>query len=241
LEGTLENSLLAVAPVFSDPEGSMIWSEGYVFDTTYQHGESLRSAVVADGSRFQPIKHTESEVASITALFNKNGKSTVVFLFDRATEEHFKEAAPLSRILHLATHSFIDEANPRLSGIAFTQPNEMEVGGDGILYAPEIASLNLEGVDLVVLSHFESGAWRSGPKEGAFSLSHAFLNAGAGRVVHSLWKVYAPYANRLMLPFYEAVLDGQSYDKALQAAKIKMTRNKETADPGIWSGFLLIE
>jgi len=107
------------------------------------------------------------------------------------------------------------------------------------LYAGEIAGLNLKGVDLVTLSSCESGSGPASGNEGALSLTHSFLSAGAPNVLSSLWKVYDTYTAQLMRLFYEQTLDNKSYATALRNAKLKMIKDNKSADPRKWSGFVL--
>ena len=228
------------APIFDENAATgYIWeSHEYLFDTTYQKGESLRSASL-DGRRFTQLAYTEEEVVGQARQFAKKKKPSKAYVREEATEQRFKEQAGQSRILHLATHSFVNEASPALSGIAFAQPAEESPEEDGILYAGEISELDLEA-DLVVLSSCESGSGKVVEGEGVLSLSRSFLQSGAKNVICSYWKVYDHYTAQLMAPFYQQVLSKKSYQGALRSAKLKMIKNKQTADPKKWSGFVLI-
>ena len=228
------------APVFDENSGTgYIWnSHEYLFDTTYQKDLSLRSAT-PDGRRFTQLKYTEEEVVEQARLFAKKKKESNAFIREEATEQRFKKQADQARILHLATHSFVNEANPALSGIAFAQPSEESPDEDGILYASEIAELNLQA-DLVVLSSCESGSGKIVPGEGVLSLSRSFLQSGVQNVICSYWKVYDNYTAQLMSSFYQEVLNKENYSNSLRSAKLKMIKNKNTADPKKWSGFVLL-
>lgn len=230
--------LLGFAPVFDEKaDNGAVWnSNEFAFDTAYQQSASLRAAV-PDGLRFVPLKFSETEMSGILEQFGKEGRPAVALLRAEATEAAFKEQARQYRYLHLATHSFLDEANPALSGIAFAQPED---GGseDGILYSPEIASLELNA-ELAVLSSCESGIGPLSEGEGPLSLSRAFLDAGVPNVLASLWKVYDRYTAEMMAPFYKELLKGESPAAALRQAKLKMIRKKTTAAPRVWAGMVL--
>ena len=230
--------LLGIAPVFDDQAANgAVWSSSeFAFDTTYQQSVSLRAAV-PDGQRFVPLHFSETEMSGILEQFGKKGRPAVALLRAEATEEAFRQQAGRYRYLHLATHSFLNEANPALSGIAFAQPEESGAE-DGILYSAEIAGLALRA-ELAVLSSCESGIGPLSEGEGPLSLSRSFLEAGVPNVVASLWKVYDRYTAEMMAPFYKELLKGESPAGALRQAKLKMIRKKATAAPRIWSGMIL--
>ncbi len=231
--------LLGIAPVFDDKaDNGAVWSSSeFAFDTTYQQSASLRAAV-PDGKRFAPLQFSETEMSSILEQFGKRGRPAVALLRAEATEEAFKEKAGQYRYLHLATHSFLDEANPALSGIAFAQP-KAGAAEDGILFSPEAAALELNA-ELVVLSSCDSGIGPLSEGEGPLSLSRSFLDAGVPAVIASLWKVYDRYTAEMMGAFYKELLKGDSPSAALRQAKLKMIRKKATSAPRIWSGLILV-
>jgi CHAT domain-containing protein len=80
------------------------------------------------------------------------------------------------------------------------QDPEKEDGG--ILTAEAIAGLNLDGLELAVLSACETGLGQEGGGEGVFGLQRAFHVAGARTVVASLWKVDDAATQTLMQEFY---------------------------------------
>ncbi|WP_197442341.1 CHAT domain-containing protein [Lignipirellula cremea] len=149
-----------------------------------------------------------------------------------ATEQQFREAASRFDTLHLATHGFFAEPEKKpaaasderqrfsaigdreqlirgfnpglLSGLAFSGANRSPETDkdDGILTADEIASLSLDGVDLVVLSACETGLGEVAGGEGLLSVQRAFQVAGARSTVASLWEVGDIATQRLMERFY---------------------------------------
>ncbi|WP_144058892.1 CHAT domain-containing protein [Rhodopirellula sp. SWK7] len=92
-----------------------------------------------------------------------------------------------------------------LSGLAFSganakpQPN----GDDGILTADEIASLPLDGVELVVLSACETGLGEVAGGEGLIGIQRSFQVSGARTTIASLWKVPDLATRLLMEQFYK--------------------------------------
>jgi CHAT domain-containing protein/tetratricopeptide (TPR) repeat protein len=91
-----------------------------------------------------------------------------------------------------------------LSGIALSGANarDSKGGDDGILTAVEVAELDLERAELVVLSACETGLGAVAGGEGVLGLQRAFQIAGARNVVASLWKVDDRATAQLMKLFY---------------------------------------
>jgi CHAT domain-containing protein len=92
-----------------------------------------------------------------------------------------------------------------LSGIVLAGANRpLDVDrDDGILTAFEVSELNLEHVEMVVLSACETGLGQSAGGEGVLGLQRAFQMAGARTVVSGLWKVPDRATQMLMVRFYE--------------------------------------
>ncbi len=97
---------------------------------------------------------------------------------------------------------------------------------DGLLTAEEVASLDLRGTDLVVLSACETGLGDVASGEGVLGLERAFQAAGAKSVVASLWRVSDPATSVLMEEFYKNLLTAKrSKLEALRQAQITVLHN----------------
>lgn len=239
--GPQASQFLGMAPVFNEgsAEGYVWNSHLYLFDSTYQTQTALRDAVDAGGRHFKVLPYSEAEITSIARRFADKKQSGLAYVGPRATEAEYRRQAAGFRYLHLATHSFVNETDPALSGIAFAQPGKVEnASDDGVLYASEVLTIPLHG-QTVVLSSCESGAGTLAPGEGLLSLTRAFLEAGAGQVVGSCWKVQDRQTSQLMDVFYSQLLDGKSHAEALQQAKIKLIKDKNIALPKYWCAFIL--
>jgi CHAT domain-containing protein len=108
-----------------------------------------------------------------------------------------------------------------------------------VLFSSEIYNLELNA-DLVVLSSCESGIGKLVMGEGVMALTRAFLYAGARNIIYSLWEVSDRHTSQLMIDLYKHILSDQGYSRALQAAKLKLIEEEETAFPKKWSGFVLL-
>lgn len=171
-----------------------------------------------------------------------------------ALERPLKERVS-PRMLHLATHGFImkdhrrhtettggnaeaesrflSPENPLLNcGLAlgganrrFTPESLPEDAEDGVLTAEDIAGLDLNATELVVLSACETGLGDVAVGEGVMGLRRAFMLAGAKSLVMSLWKVADLPTAVFMSRFYEHLIDKHlSRAEALQRARYDMRR-----------------
>jgi CHAT domain-containing protein len=99
---------------------------------------------------------------------------------------------------------------------------------DGLLTAEEVASLDLRGTEMVVLSACETGLGDVASGEGVLGLQRAFQAAGAKSVVASLWKVSDPATSVLMEEFYRDLLEKKLPKlEALRQAQIFVLHNPQ--------------
>lgn len=117
-------------------------------------------------------------------------------------------AGPAPRLLHIAAHGQTNRAAPLCSTIELA---------DGPLLLLEVHRLDLRGTQLAVLSACETGLL---PDQGdmTLALAGAFLAAGAGAVVASLWPVSDSLTAKLMEHFYALMATGQPPALALATA-----------------------
>ncbi len=143
------------------------------------------------------------------------------------------------RILHFATHGVLHPRHFELSGLVLSLVGEDGGARDGFLRAHEIAALELPA-ELVVLSACRTALGERIRAEGLVGLTRSFLNAGASRVVVSLWKVDDEATAELMTRFYRGMLEqGLRPAAALRAAQRAMLRDERFRAPAYWAGFEL--
>lgn len=142
-----------------------------------------------------------------------------------------------SRLLHFAVHGRPSFDLPELSSLEFSRFQSDGRPIDGTLHAYEIARLRLRA-DLVVLSACRSGQGTQIAGEGLVGLSHAFLAAGAARVVASYWPVQDEATAELMARFYEGLLTRRlSASLALSRAQLSIAADPRWRRPYYWAGF----
>lgn len=134
-------------------------------------------------------------------------------------------------IIHVAAHGKFNSAEPLKSALLLAGDAKYE----GDLETFEIFSLRLNP-RLVVLSACESGLGKLEGGDEVQGLNRAFLYAGAGGVVASLWSVSDQSTYRLMEHFYD-LLRSRPAAEALRQAQIRL--RKEYPSPFYWAPFYL--
>jgi CHAT domain-containing protein/tetratricopeptide (TPR) repeat protein len=220
---------------------------------------------------FDPLPRAVAEAGEIERLWSQRGSPVVKLTGALADEATFKRIAPDHAVLHLATHAFFVGAecdaagaggrtdpvgSPEaladsplvMSGLALAGANHREKIGpdsdaeDGILTAEEIASLDLSGVELTVLSACGTGLGTVMAGEGILGLRRAFEVAGAGSLVTSLWSVQDEATRQWMSGLYRGRVAGLSIVEAARAASLGMLeearRENRSTHPYYWGGFV---
>jgi hypothetical protein len=111
-------------------------------------------------------------------------------------------------------------------------------GDDGLVTALELASMDLWGTQLVVLSACESGRGALVSGEGVYGLRRAVLAAGAETLVASLWSVDDATTAALMDHFYRELLAGADRDQAMARAARRL--RAEGRPPYYWAPFIVL-
>jgi len=143
------------------------------------------------------------------------------------------------RILHFATHGWIDTDHPELSSLVLSRFSSEGLSQDGRLRMHEIYELHLPA-DLVVLGGCQTALGEDIEGEGLVGLTRGFFYAGARRVLVSLYGVSDRSTAELMRRFYRALLiEGLPAAKALRRAQVSMLREKRWQAPFHWAGFEL--
>jgi CHAT domain-containing protein len=151
------------------------------------------------------------------------------------------------RFLHVATHGFAvaddpddpRDDNPMLrAGLVFAGANQ-GASAESMVLASEVASLDLDGTRLVVLSACESGLGDAENGEGVYGLRRALQLAGSRSQVMSLWPVDDAATMEFMTGFYERLESGQGMSEALRETKLEMMRSEEYGEVRYWAPFVL--
>lgn len=142
-------------------------------------------------------------------------------------------------ILHFATHGFLNQQNPELSGLVLSLYDENRTAQNGFLRVIDLYSLRLNS-DLVVLSACQTALGKEIDGEGIVGLTRGFMYAGASGVVSSLWKVEDAATAELMKQFYIAMFKGKEAPAAaLRTAQNSLRNSRRFSNPRFWAGFTL--
>lgn len=137
-------------------------------------------------------------------------------------------------LVHLAAHGLYDAANPLFSRIALA-PGESH---DGSLTVDEIlSSVDLTGVNLVVLSACRTAAGERTGGDEVVGLTRALLYAGTPGVLSTLWNIDDTASASLMEELYRGLTNGKSAAEALRDAQLAIRETR--SDPRYWAAFTL--
>jgi CHAT domain-containing protein/tetratricopeptide (TPR) repeat protein len=190
--------------------------------------------------RFARLPGTRAEAEALLSLLPEGAEVYRAFDFAADREAVLGGALAGYRIVHLATHGVLDRRTPSLSGLVFSLVDEAGRPRDGYLPLHEVYGLDLNA-EVIVLSACQSGTGKEMNGEGLVGLTRGFMEAGAPRLVVSLWQVGDRGSAELMQRFYRAwLVDGETPAAALAGAQRSMWRDAEWSAPYHWAGFQLV-
>jgi CHAT domain-containing protein len=201
-------------------------------------------------------QHEEQQVAALAR--QALGQEPLERTGSAASTSQLLVDLPRVRYAHLATHGFFaderfrsvlqvdpqafrsgtpdraaaGQRNPLvLSGLALAGadlPPEKAAPDRGIVTAEALANLDLDQLELAVLSACETGLGEVAGGEGVFGLQRAFHLAGTHHVIASLWKVDDQATAALMTLFYHQLWrEGRAPVVALHQAQLALYRHPE--------------
>ena len=230
----------------------------------------MRTSCRSGRTRLAPIPNAARELDVLRDVLTTSavGARVTVLSGDRATKSMVVPALAHVNLVHLATHGFSfdddctdvdDVRGVTLAGVGdqAEQPSEMALSGLAltaaranaaaasvdVLSAGELATLDLTGVDWVVLSACDSGLGRIGRNEGVFGMRRALRVAGARTVVMSLWPVDDAATVDLMRSLYRArFVERRNVPDAMgEAMRSELARRRKAGlsdHPFYWAAFI---
>jgi CHAT domain-containing protein/tetratricopeptide (TPR) repeat protein len=144
------------------------------------------------------------------------------------------------RLIHFATHAFINDTDPVASTIVLSQVDQHGRPQDGLLTLHDIYNLKLRA-DLVVLSACRTALGNDIRGEGMRGLAGGFMQAKVPRIVVSLWPVTDNATAQFMIKFYRLMLTGhrKSAALALREVQIEMLKDERWQSPYFWAAFVI--
>lgn len=224
---------------------------------------ALRGGMLRGDSVFCELPGTRQEVDAVAAILQKRKVEVSPRKGTEGTAESFVSlSGKAPKLLLLATHGFYytpKEAERHqylkgygdamsLSGLVFAGGNAAWLGKPlphgvmgGILTAHDIAALDLDGLELVVLSACQTGQGKA-TAEGLYGLQRAFKKAGARSLVMTLWNVSDQVTRDFMVAFHEQLADPQNHwDKRAAFEKAKTHIRKQYPEAFYWAGFVMLD
>ena len=219
-------SYASSATVLFRPHAPAAPANGYMgFAMGFPGGMQVPEALRAQALGALPF--ARKEVESGRRIFGGEGR------FDEgATEQDFRREAGGRGILHLATHTLIDDRNPLYSRLVLSAG----AGEDGFLHTYELFGMDLDA-ELVVLSACNTGRGALQRGEGMMSLSRGFAYAGCPSILMTHWTVSDRQNAGLMEAFFKGLAKGLPKDKALQQAQVDYlaAADEITGHPWYWA------
>lgn len=199
----------------------------------------------------EPLTETGNEIRTVSELLAANQVDTLMFEWNNGTEYSFKSLSGKDfDILHMATHGFWwgsdrdAEGRPvppmKRSGLVLSGSDDEPLSSDkaGVLFAQEIAELDLSAVDLLVLSACQTAGGEI-QEDGVFGLQRGFKQAGVGTIVMTLWPVNSAMTQSFMTHMYENLAHGYDTREAFYNARTEVRKHYKKASD--WGAFIILD
>ncbi len=231
----------------SNKEGKFFledFSVQYLYSTALLRDDAAIKSISKESLAMAPFSNISNGLFTKLA-YSKNEVENLqgsVLLDSAATKKRFLAAADKYGILHLATHTIVNDTLPEQSLIAF-YPVAGEPQSETNLYVQEIYNLKLDSTQLVILSACQTGTGKLAKGEGLMSLARAFIYAGCPNIIASLWKADDKSTAWIIKRFYHYQQRGVSAAIALQKAKLDYVQSPDTEKrfktPNYWAHLVL--
>ena len=153
-----------------------------------------------------------------------------------ATKPAIVDLLRRSTLFHFAGHARLVERVPHRSHLVLARGGAAPE--ENVLAASEIVGLDLRRLQLAVLSACGTTQRTSKRNADESGLTRAFLDAGAGAVISSLWAVDDQSTSALMTQFHERLATGVPAPAALRQAQMAMLAGDAMSrEPRAWSAF----
>lgn len=185
--------------------------------------------------KYLPAAAVEAE--KVATLYD----SSEVLTDADATKARVVRAMERADVIHLATHSTVDEHSPTYSKLLLAKGAGGD--GDGVLLTHEIYGLGLARTRLVVLSACSTAAEQYYGGEGMVGIWSPFVTRNVPLVVASLWAVDSDSTKDLMVNFHRLRRrGGLPTAEALRQAQVEMLQgpDKSYRQPYHWAPFIAI-
>ncbi len=202
--------------------------------------QALPSLRGYQASTIADIPSTRLEILGLEKLFA--GLRRRIFLGADFSRDNFVRFAPQAKLIHLATHFFIDDMDPSRSAFLFSSFK----GKASLCDARQILELRLRA-ELVILSACETSEKDLMGFKLLSGMTAAIRQAGVRDLIASLWPV-DEFSSRIVPLFYKEYLQGGSSSTALRNAKLVLFNKVisirdgvrlSLAHPFLWANYVL--
>lgn len=197
---------------------------------------------MAEAVAFAPLSRDLPATRDEAEAFRETLAGSGTEMGRSATEARLREALAEEGIVHVATHGVLNVRNPTFSRL------ELAAGtgapdDDGRLEVHELFTAIVRS-PLVFLSGCETGLGVAGTTtfdvgEDYATLAQAFLYAGAGSVVSTLWRIEDEGAAAMASLFYGELARGSDPVEALARAQRIMITEGQYGAPHHWAAYQL--
>lgn len=192
------------------------------------------------------LPSSEEEVAKASQLYKQGN----YFSQESATESQAIQHFGRNNVVHIASHTLINEQIPLLSAILLSDEKlpttsykgKSGIALDGKLQAAEIYQLNFPQTRLVVLSSCRSALGNNNQGQAIGALAQAFFAAKVPSVIASLWDIDDAKSAELMLAFHQyhkTQLLGFSQSLRLAQCSFLYGNDLDKRHPYYWAAFQL--
>lgn len=213
-----------------------------VFDAKYYQTYTNKPDTVEYS--LNQLPYTEKLVTELGRHFK--GKN---YLRQAATADNFYHTfTEEKKILHFATHTYVNDTMPLQSYIALASNDISGVGLDAPDYyhrlsLAEIYQMTSEhNIDLMVLGSCQTGKGELTTGKGISGFAYGFSLVGVKSMIYSLWALDENSTNIILYNFYKGLQAGQDKDIALREAKLKYLNENadhQTNAPFYWAGLVI--
>lgn len=181
------------------------------------------------------LKFVREQVKNAASIFGRSD----YFEDDASTKDKLAVQGGEYKILELATHALVSDAEPLYSKIALWDAVD-SIRSDEWLYVHEVYNLKLDA-DLVSLSGCRTGLGTLTSGEGFIGFNQAFSFAGAASLLMSFWPAEDEATSSVLNVFYNDLNKGSSRAEALRHAKLQYleTAHELKRSPHYWASFTL--
>ena len=185
-----------------------------------------------DHAQLSPLADAQAEIEAAASMLKE--MRSEIFVQADANLENFARSAPGGSIVHIASHGAFPQSDVIDFHHILLTPGAAD---DGRLSAEFVRGVSLHDTQLAVLSVCNGGLLRVGSGNELLGLVPAFLEAGAGSVLTTLWEVDDVMARLWMTEFYGRIEKLGSAKAAKAACTALIASGAEIRD---WAVFALI-